>query len=124
MTSIDPNGRLLAYLREQTQALRRQPASSTPQQPDSGWNRSAGTGETPAQVLARKIAAVDRDDPQARRKVFRIYLESVLLQELGAALAVDPGFAAMVDRVQDTMEGDSGLKEAMDQAGGLLLKKA
>lgn len=122
MTSIDPNVRLLAYLREQAQALRRQPSSTSPQQPDFSWDRSSGAGESPAQVLARKIAAVDRDDPQARRKVFRVYLESVLLQELGAALAADPGFTALIDRVQDTMESDAGLREAMEQAGALLLK--
>jgi hypothetical protein len=121
LTSIDPNVRPLAYLREQAQALR-QPSSGTTQQTDSSWDRSCGAGESPAQVLARRLAAIDRDDPKARRKVFRLYLESVLLQELGASLALDSGFAAMVDRVHDTMERDEGLKEAMDQAGALLLK--
>ena len=123
MTSIDPTGRMLAYLREQAQALRRQPSPGSAQQPGVSGERSTGGSDSPEQVLARKIAAIDSDDPHSRRKAFRLYLESLLLKEFGAALASDPGFGAMVDRVQHTMEDDAALKDAIDKAGALLLKK-
>lgn len=124
MTSIDPTGKLLAYLRQQTQEWRRQqPAGAG--KPDSAQRGSRKSDKQDAlSIASRQVAAIDKDDPQSRRKAFRIYLASLLMQEFGAGVANDPGFSSLVDRVQDTMEGDLQLKQSMDQAGDLLLKAA
>lgn len=125
MSAIDPTGRLLAYLRQQTQELRQKyprgvgsGSPSSPQQRKPSGNKDALALATP------QILSIDKDDPQSRRKAFRIYLTCILVQEFGIAVTNDPGFASLVDRVHDTMDEDSQLREAMDQAGELLLKNA
>ena len=118
MTSIDPTSKLLVYLREQAQALRHRAAAA----PHEAAGRTAGPPpRRPEEQLALDIESIARDDPQAGRKAFRLYLESVLLRELGPSLANDPGFGALVSRVQSAMESDGALKPAVDEAGALLL---
>lgn len=51
----------------------------------------------------------------------RVFLESVLLAELGESLINDDGFYQLVEQVQQQMAADSGLAEIMDQAADLLL---
>lgn len=123
MTSIDPTGRLLAYLRQQTQEWRRQQPSGA-NKPDNARQNRKSDKQDAMSIASRQVAAIDKDDPQSRRKAFRIYLASLLMQEFGAGVANDPGFSNLVDRVQDTMEGDLQLKQSMEQAGDLLLKAA
>lgn len=123
MSAIDPTGKLLAYLRQQTKDLRQK-------HPPGVGNASLAQqrkldGDKDALALAtQQILKIDRDDPQSRRKAFRIYLASILAQEFGAGLTDDPGFAGLVDRVQETMEADGELRQAMSQAGELLLNAA
>jgi hypothetical protein len=118
VTSIDPTGRLLAGLREQAQTLRRQ-SPSTPE-----WqNAQTAKSDDGSERLARNIAAINKDDPQRNRNVFRAYLQSVLLQEFGTTLANDPAFGALLDRIQDAMEADPALRQSMEQASNLLLEK-
>jgi hypothetical protein len=123
MSAIDPTGRLLAYLRQQAKDLReKHPAgvgtAAVPQQRKPGGDKDA------LALATQQILSIDRDNPQSPRKAFRIYLASILGQEFGAAVTDDPGFAALVDRVQETMEADGELRQAMAQAGELLLKAA
>lgn len=122
MTSIDPTGKLLVYLREQAKAWQgKGTVGSAPQQ--QGKQGTASGTSKPEDRLAANIAAIARDDPQASRKAFRLFLESALISDLGPSLAYDPGFASMVDRVQSTMELDASLKPAVDEAGALLLAR-
>jgi hypothetical protein len=67
------------------------------------------------------VLVIDPDDPQRERKAFRIFLESVLLAELGDELINDPAFYQMVEDVQLQMEGDPELASAISQAAKLLL---
>jgi hypothetical protein len=123
MSAIDPTGRLLAYLRQQSKDLRQKyPSSvgnaSVPQQRKLDGDKDA------LALATQQILSIDKGDPESHRKAFRIYLTSILAQEFGAAVTNDPGFAGMVDRVQETMEADGELRQAMHQAGELLLKAA
>jgi hypothetical protein len=74
-------------------------------------------------VIARRVQAIDPGDPDRRRKAFRVFLESVLLAELGEALINDPGFYQLVDQVQSRMQTDADLARAMDEAADLLLAR-
>lgn len=123
MAMIDPTGRLLEYLRQQTQEWRRQSSVA------AGSSAEARSGKLGSQrdaltVAIQQIRAIPTDDPHSRRKAFRVYLASLLVQELGASVESDPGFSSLVDRVRDTMEADAHLCQAMDKAGDLLIKRA
>jgi hypothetical protein len=123
MSRIDSAGRIAEIVRRQVDALR-DPTSS-------GAGRSAGqerrsTSREAASlgaVIARRVQAIDPDDPDRRRKAFRVFLESVLLVELGEALINDPGFYQLVDQVQTRMQTDADLARAMDEAADLLLAR-
>jgi hypothetical protein len=127
MSRIDPPGdpsRLLADMvrlraRESRVAdastvddAARKPGSTVPVSEPSGLDEAA---------LARRVQAIDRQDPQRRRKAFRIYLEGVLQAEFGAGLVNDPGFHSLVDQVHDLMASDPALCLSIDRAADLLL---
>lgn len=123
MTRIDAAARLAEIIRRQVDAARdagRRPptAGSRPRTPDGAASTSSGLL---AAVVARRIRAIDETDPDRRRKAFRVFLESVLLAELGQTLINDPGFYQLVEQVQVQMEADTGLAQAIDEAGELLL---
>lgn len=121
MTTIDPTSQLVAIIRQQVadtrteNGARRTPAAASSQ----GAARTAARGMS--ELLPRRIKAIDPDDPQRNRKAFRVFLESALLNELGANLINDPAFYRLVDDVQRTMEDDADLRERIDEAGQLLL---
>jgi hypothetical protein len=121
MTTIDPTGRLLAYVREQAPEWGRKPGlagEKLTQNPDKNNPRASNDWKT---ILARKVAAISKDDPQPRRRAFRIYLELTLVQEFGTELANDHAFNALVDKVQTTMESDPNLTLVLDRAITLIL---
>lgn len=76
-----------------------------------------------SRLIAVRIKALDPDDPKRGRKAFRIFLESVLLSELGEGLINDPQFYQMVDKIQDTMERDPRILAAIEQAVAALLNE-
>lgn len=121
---IDPTGRLQASLYKQTQDWPpRNVAGGVGGKSVDAHQPELTSQQEKLQTMARQIAAIKRDDPQARRKAFRIYLESALIQEFGSRVATDPSFASWVTRVQDTMEADATLKEEINRAGSALLEK-
>jgi hypothetical protein len=118
MSSIDPASRVLAYLREQAQGLRREAAGNAVQRTG---RQPASSAPAAPERLAVAIAGIDRTSADAGRKAFRCFLEATLLRELGDAMANDPGFGAIVDRVLATMEADASIQPAMVEAGLQLL---
>jgi hypothetical protein len=74
-------------------------------------------------LISRRVQALDPADPQRGRKAFRIFLESVLLNELGEELINDNAFYLMVDQVQKTMEQDPRIGAAIAQAVASLLEQ-
>ena len=118
MTPIDPSQRLAASVQAEVQALRarRSPATAAP--PAAAQPRAHSGVRA---LVAQRVQALDADDPRRKQKAARIFLESVLLYELGAQLVQDPSFADMVDAVQGQMQGDPQLATALDQLGAFLL---
>lgn len=122
MTTIDPTGRLLAYVRAQAPENGRKPAlagEKFTRNPEKDNLRASSDWEI---ILAQKVAAISKDDPQPRRRAFRIYLELMLVQEFGTSLVNDHAFNALVDKVQTTMESDPNLTLALDRAITLILQ--
>lgn len=73
-------------------------------------------------LIAERVQALDPADPDRGRKAFRIFLESVLLAELGEELINDHGFYQLVDQVQRTMEDSPQISAAMSKAVARLLE--
>lgn len=127
MTTIDPSSPLIAQIRAYAAAWRRgaataadrgaRPAESTPQSANDPGQAWLGH-------IAQSVLAIQRDDPNRRRKAFRIYLQALLGRECGVRRIEDPEFQDLVDRVLDTMESDPRLKSAVEAAGDLLLETA
>ena len=78
-------------------------------------------GEDVADVIARRVRALDPDDPDREQKAFRVLLESVLLAELGTQLVNDVGFYELVEQVHRRMEADPELASAIREVAGRLI---
>ncbi len=125
MTGIDPANQLATLIRVQVASLRRRQEVNT-----SGGKRPPARGgsaaPTPdlAALVAQRVRSITPDDPDRERKALRIFLETVLLSELGQELIGDPAFTLMVDHVQQQMEADPELAQASVEAARLLLKSS
>lgn len=84
---------------------------------DSRQMNQSGLGK----LITLRVGALQAQDPERGRKAFRIFLESVLVNELGENLINDPGFSEMVEDIQAQMEKDSHIAAAMREAIGQLL---
>ena len=127
MTAVDPANQLAALIRVQVASLRRRQEAARPAGKGGAPAQAAPQGEAVqdlASVVAQRIRSLGRDDPQRERKAFRIFLETVLVSELGQQLVNDPSFGVMVDHVQAQMESDAALSQAAREAAQLLLKNA
>lgn len=142
MSSIGPLPELVAHLRGELAALRgvspvgsalaqgagqaaKTASAKSPQRPGGRTGAAApGSGRSPedlATTIARRVAAIDQADPDRRRKAFRVFLESVLLDEWGPQLINDPGFYQLVANVHAQMESNAELRALMEQAADRLL---
>jgi hypothetical protein len=125
LDALDPAHQLAALIRVQVAQLRRrQGGTRAGASPAPAPAESASPVDDLAAVVAQRIRAISRDDPQRERKAFRLFLETVLLSELGASLVNDPSFTVMVDHVQKQMESDPQLAQASLEAARVLLKSA
>ena len=125
MNTIDSTSRFLTQIAEQVSGLVKQfPEIEKKSTLSVGEKRSLNTPRDVNTLVAQRVQAIDIDDPRRRRKAFRIFLESILLNELGEDLVNDPGFHTLVDNVQQTMERNPELLAAIDKAGDFLLEKA
>ncbi len=124
MLTIDSTSRFLLQMREQVSAAVRQARvggtnAARPAQPPA-----SGAPRDPQRLILQRVQAIAPDDPQRRRKAFRIFLETVLADELGKDLLNDPAYHRIVDDVCRTMEGNRALAPAIDKAGDYLLDSA
>jgi hypothetical protein len=126
LTAVDPAAQLASLIRVQVASLRRQAARKAPGERDVSSQAAANDDPAPdlAGVVAQRIRTIAPTDPQRERKAFRMFLETVLLSELGQQLVNDPSFASMVDHVQAQMENDPDLARAAREAAQLLLRNA
>lgn len=120
MSTIDPAARLAALMRSQVTVLRRKQPAATGT--SSAEAKAGGSGQADlASLVAQRLKAIDRTDPDRGRKATRIYLECVMLAELGPGLANDPAFSLMVDSVHQQMNSDPQLARALEEAAAILL---
>lgn len=117
VTTIDPRMHLAAALQAQLAAVRER--SRVPQRA-----RAPGAAAPPgaqAAGMAQRMSAIDRGDPDRRRKAVRVYLESELSREFGAGLLNDPSLPLLLDAVQQRMQEDAATAAAVEAVGDLLL---
>jgi len=122
--ALDPANQLAALIRVQVASLRKRQGKARPAPRESSSAEEAPPGNDLAAVVAQRIRAIPPGDPERERKAFRLFLETVLIAELGTALVNDPSFTGMVDHVQKQMESDPRLREASMEAARVLLKAA
>jgi ABC-type Fe3+ transport system substrate-binding protein len=90
--------------------------------PTRGAARNTGTGLTDVQVselIAARVAVIGKDDPQRGRKAFRVFVEAVLSDHFGDAIAHGARFHQLVDDVHREMENSPEIAPLVDH---LLLK--
>jgi hypothetical protein len=75
-------------------------------------------------AAVQRIRSIPRDDPDRPRKALRVYLETTLLQAFGPQLALDAGFARLLDAVQERMAADPQIAAVADRAAALLCEQA
>ncbi|MBV8633140.1 MAG: hypothetical protein JO002_01505 [Burkholderiaceae bacterium] len=93
----------------------RTPRKPSPKTPHEAKQRGIG------EMIARRVGAIKKTDPDRGRKAFRIFLESVLINELGENLINDPAFYQMVEDVQRQMESMPEVEPLLREAIGQLL---
>jgi len=125
MTSISNVQQIVAVIRQQLARVERGPVK-TPARAPAARSATKARPQRPEflQLLGQRVRAIDRGDPDRGRKTFRVFLESVLLAELGESLVNDPQFYRLVDDVQRQMERDEGLAASIDAAIHQLLAAA
>jgi hypothetical protein len=123
VSPLDPAARLAALMRAQVTVLRRKQPAGLQTTRQEG---KAGDGDRidVASLVAQRLKAIDPSDPQRGPKATRIYLECVMLAELGFGLTNDPAFSLMVDAVHQQMRSDPQLARALEEAATILLDSA
>ncbi len=126
MSGIDSVQQIVATIRAEMAARANSAAPRSRSEQMRRENRK--TAGSPAlqqqrmgKLINQRVKALDPDDPNRGRKAFRIFLESVLLAEFGETLINDPTFYQMVDDIQQVMEGDSRIADAISKAVANLL---
>lgn len=122
MNPVDPAARLAALMRSQVAVLRRQPGVKQPS--GSAPAKTPGVAQDDADfasIVAQRMKVIEPNDPSREQKAVRIYLESVILAELGPGLANDPAFSLLIDDVHGQMAGDPEMARALAEAAELLL---
>lgn len=124
MTNIDSTRRFLLGLQQQLAASARPGPATKPAPKHTRAEKKTGGAAVRSgqELILERIRAIRDDDPQGRRKAFRVYLESVLADELGTELLTDPAYHRIVDQVHAAMMGDSTVAASIDQAGDYLLQ--
>ena len=125
MPGLDPTNQLAALIRVQVASLRRQQAGKhSPASPKASSGGAPSATPDLAALVAQRVRSISPDDPERERKALRVFLETVLLSELGPDLVNDASFATMVDHVQKQMNSDPDLASAARDAAQTLLKSA
>jgi hypothetical protein len=115
MSSIASIGQLAAVIQSQFKARAQAAAPGKARRPARRDTQSLTS------LIELRVAQIDPDDPQRGRKAFRVFLESVLLQELGGQLNADPKFHQLVDDVQRVLERDTQCAPLLQDAISYLL---
>jgi hypothetical protein len=124
LAGLDPTTQLALLIRSQVATLRRQKQTSSASARKTVPGDDVAPKQDLASVVAQRVRTLNPDDPYRARKALRIFLEAVLLSELGQDLVGDPLFADMVDHVIQQMNSDPDLAAASAAAAKLLIESA
>jgi outer membrane protein OmpA-like peptidoglycan-associated protein len=72
-------------------------------------------------LIRQRIEQIDKDAPNRGKKAFRVFLEAVLLTQLGEQQINDPKFYQLLDDVQAAIENNPQTRVLVDQATAHLL---
>ena len=118
-------GQLVEVLRRQLsnrpEAERATTRSVTPKSADKP---KASSGRENIETSIRdKVSVIDRDDPDRRKKIIRIFIESVLYQEFGEGVIHDPRLYSLASEIQQSMEGDPLVLTKLNQLADELMQR-
>ena len=91
--------------------------------PPSQDDDSDSALQSEAQLMSR-IRSIRPDDEERQKKVFRMFLESVIADEFGPTVSETASFEHIIDRVLAHMYADADLRDASDTAAEVLLARA
>ena len=137
MATVDRTGPLAALIRAQlpVQPVRERQTADTAQGPGATERQPFARAPSPQRRapsstdittdawVTQGVRGLSGEDPQRRRKAFRLFLESTLARELGTQRMGGIGFDQMVEQVLQQMESDPDLRTAMDDAAQILLSE-
>ncbi|MFZ6659041.1 hypothetical protein [Undibacterium sp. TJN19] len=127
MAEISSVNHIVALLRNQiTKKIDHSDKTSESQKNRNGKNKEIKRSQAPSKIedlISIRVKGLNPDDPKRGKKAFRIFLESVLLSELGENLINDPAFYQMVSDIQSTMEADPQISIVINKAVAELLGK-
>ncbi len=137
MPIIDPSSRLGAFLRPNATDPKRPAPPDAPSQGKASELQRGQAGNTNPfldslallepklkQQLLQRIRALSREDSRQPRKVFQLFMESVLMQEFVGDAAQDVDWKRLADPVLDQMEFDPELASAIKDAARYLVDAA
>jgi hypothetical protein len=114
MQPIDSVAQAMQVLRRQMAENLQRMRGSTKLAAAPTAGASAASAAAPLrQTVARRIKAIDADDPRYRDKVTALFVESVLLAEFGQGLVNDPAFRDLAQQVQSAMLADAELQSSL-----------
>lgn len=115
MNPISKLTRTLSVLRQDGKP---RTGAATAQSQRRGSANAPAAPEASAQQLrteiAKRLRAIARDDPNRRNASIRVFVERVLVHELGSQLQSSPKFPGLVADVQQAMESDDGVKAELE----------
>lgn len=125
MTRVDPPSQWSVLLRSQLEQMARARSGRAPSAAPVQGPAPAAKGDTERASdqasTALRLRAIASEDPERRRKAFRIFMEATLREEFGHVLEGTGDFDALVDEVTTQMYGDPELRKACDLAADTLL---
>src|SRR5688572_30046267 len=110
MDPISKLARALSVLRRSGTSAPR-PGGAAPRRASTG--PAAGDAELRSEI-ARRLRALNPDDPQHRRVAVRVFLEHVLQREFGSRALDARLLQSAVRNVQQLMESNPGVKAELD----------
>ena len=131
--AISSVNQLVASIRSQLAANIASSTGNKAAVTSSNQPRKSGKGQAPAasgyqsenleNLINQRIRQIERDAPNRGRRAFRVFLEAVLLSQLGEHLINDPRFYQLLDDVQGAIENNPATREMAEEASAQLLKE-
>lgn len=124
--SISPVNQLVTSIRQQLAGQRVAASGKAVPHEKKRPPQSVGKGGNAValeQLIGTRIRQIERDAPNRGKKAFRIFLEVVLLAELGEQLMNDPVFYHLLDDVQNTLASHPSTQHMVAQATAQLLQE-